>query len=206
MSVFNASSSIVSPSRRSMARLVLPSRLALKRPEGSASAAPLAKVIFTTLLYVSPVQMIPACDHTGTPRHFHSSTISGSACLIRSRISASVWPRQSFSSSILASIRREGESPSVPPVTLLFAAMVAAFSCSPATGGRPVGEDLIPLIAALENGGKQRVHDAAIAMRRFAPGRSGNRQQVIRINKVSWLYFRRCSMPEIIILRRLESL
>jgi hypothetical protein len=47
---FNASSSIVSSSRKSMARLVLPSRLALKSPDGSSSAAPLAKVIFTTFL------------------------------------------------------------------------------------------------------------------------------------------------------------
>jgi hypothetical protein len=53
-----------------MARLVLPSRLELKRPEGSSNAAPLAKVSFTTLLYVSPVQMMPACSHTGTPLHF----------------------------------------------------------------------------------------------------------------------------------------
>src|SRR5205807_2125346 len=82
MSAFNALSSIVSPSWISMARLVLPSRLELKRPEGSSSEAPLAKVIFTTVLYVSPVQMIPACDHTGTPLHFHSSTTSGSACLM----------------------------------------------------------------------------------------------------------------------------
>jgi len=43
-----------------MARRVLPSRLALKRPDGSGSEAPLAKVNFTTFLYVSPVQMIPA--------------------------------------------------------------------------------------------------------------------------------------------------
>src|SRR6476619_7001225 len=93
-----------------MARLVLPSRLALKRPEGSSSEAPLAKVIFTTALYVSPVQMIPACDHTGTPLHFHSSTTSGSACLMRIRTRASVSPRQSLSSWILASISREGES------------------------------------------------------------------------------------------------
>ena len=62
-----------------MARLVLPSRLELKRPEGSFSAAPLANVIFTTLLYVSPVQTIPSWYHVGTPLHFHSSTISGSA-------------------------------------------------------------------------------------------------------------------------------
>ena len=51
-----------------------------------ASAAPLAKVSFTTALYVSPVQMMPSCSHTGTPRipfdgfrHFTASIISGSA-------------------------------------------------------------------------------------------------------------------------------
>jgi len=50
ISAFNALSSIASPSRISIARRVLPSRLALKRPEGSSKEAPLAKVIFTTLL------------------------------------------------------------------------------------------------------------------------------------------------------------
>src|SRR6476620_5310952 len=73
-----------------MARRVLPSRLELKRPDGSSNEAPLAKVIFTTALYVSPVQMMPACSHTGTPLHFHSSTTSGSACLMRVRTSARV--------------------------------------------------------------------------------------------------------------------
>src|SRR5205807_6683404 len=100
MSAWSAFSSILSPSWKSMARLVLPSRLELKRPEGSASEAPLAKVIFTTFLYISPVQIIPACDHTGTPLHFHSSSASGSACLIRARSRASVSPRQSLSSLI----------------------------------------------------------------------------------------------------------
>ena len=50
MSAFNAFSSILSPSWKSMARLVLPSRLELKRPEGSSNEAPLAKVSFTTVL------------------------------------------------------------------------------------------------------------------------------------------------------------
>src|SRR5215468_269179 len=53
--------------------------------------------------------MIPACDQTGTPRHFHSSTTSGSACLMRNRTRASVLPLQSPSSLILASISRETE-------------------------------------------------------------------------------------------------
>src|SRR5437762_12047970 len=94
----------------SIARLTLPSRLELKRPEGSFSDAPLAKVSFTTVLYVSPVQISPLCDHTGTPLHFHSSTTSGSACLIRARSRDSILPRQSSSSSILASMSRAGDS------------------------------------------------------------------------------------------------
>src|SRR5713226_1614355 len=113
-----------------MARLVLPSRLELKRPEGSSNAAPLAKVIFTTALYVSPVQMMPACSHTGTPRHFHSSTTSGTACLMSVRTRASISPRQSPSSLILASISREGESPPFPsfePLFVFFMVVVAFF-------------------------------------------------------------------------------
>src|SRR5207244_1323482 len=115
-----------------MARLVLPSRLELKRLVGSPNEAPLAKVNFTTFLYVSPVQMIPASDHTGTPLHFHSSTTSGSACLMRRRTRASISPRQSPSSLILASISREGESPPFPfsslePLVLFFTGVAAFF-------------------------------------------------------------------------------
>src|SRR6188472_508546 len=132
MSAFNAFSSILSPSWKSMARLVLPSRLELKRPEGSSNEAPLAKVIFTTALYVSPVQMMPACSHTGTPLHFHSSTTSGSACLMRVRTRASVSPRQSVSSLILASISREGESSPFPffePLSFFLMGAIAFFMC-----------------------------------------------------------------------------
>src|SRR5437667_5322311 len=121
MSAVSAFSSILSPSWKSMARLVLPSRLELKRPEGSGSEAPLAKVIFTTFLYVSPVQIMPACDHTGTPAiefdgflHFTSSTTSGSACLMRIRIRASVSPRQSH----------EEDSPPFPSFEPLFVMVV----------------------------------------------------------------------------------
>src|SRR6266516_6491389 len=53
--------------------------------------------------------MIPACDHTGVPLHFHSSTTSGSACLMRVRSRESVSPRQSPSSLILASINSDGD-------------------------------------------------------------------------------------------------
>src|SRR5207253_5758362 len=81
----NASASSTSPSRMSMARRVFPSRLELKSPRGSSKEAPRAKVSLTTCLYASPVQTIPAWDHTGTPNgllgllHLHSSTMSGSA-------------------------------------------------------------------------------------------------------------------------------
>ncbi len=50
MSAVSAFLSSLSPSWKSIARLTLPSRLELKRPDGSASDAPLGKVIFTTFL------------------------------------------------------------------------------------------------------------------------------------------------------------
>src|SRR5436305_5238978 len=98
----NAVASTSSPSWMSIARRTFPSRLELNSPAGSGSDAPLANVSFTMLLYDSPVQMMPLCDHTGVPIHFHSSTTSGSACLMSLRIRASVCPRQSPSSAILS--------------------------------------------------------------------------------------------------------
>src|SRR5688572_31498605 len=84
----------------SIARRVLPSRLELKRPDGSGSVAPLAKVSFTAFLYVSPVQTMPSCDQTGTPAiafdgffHFRSSIMSGSASMMSARMRASVSSR-----------------------------------------------------------------------------------------------------------------
>src|SRR5687767_9213023 len=116
MRAFRAFSSSLSPSRKSMARLTLPSRLELKRPEGSFSEAPLAKVIFTTFLYVSPVQISPLCDQTGVPPHFHSSATSGSAFLISARSRESILPLQSPRSLILASISSDGDSPFFDPL------------------------------------------------------------------------------------------
>src|SRR5947208_15929018 len=110
-----AASLIVSPSWMSMARLTFPSRLELNRPEGSFNAAPLANVILTTFLYVSPVQTMPPWDQTGVPgdvalAHFHSSTISGSAACMISRTFASVFPRQSPSSLIFWSMNAGADS------------------------------------------------------------------------------------------------
>src|SRR3954447_16649893 len=45
--------------------------------------------------------MMLACDQTGVPIHFNSSTTSGSASLMSLRILARVFPRQSPSSAIL---------------------------------------------------------------------------------------------------------
>src|SRR5262249_42530114 len=76
--------------------------------------------------------MMPSRSHTGTPsiafdgfRHFTSSTMSGSASLIRLLIRASVSPRQSLSSLILASISREGEPALFSSFAPLFLFMVA---------------------------------------------------------------------------------
>src|ERR1700687_3226169 len=99
----------------SIARLVFPSRLELKSLAGSFNEAPLANVSFTTDLYVSPVQMIPSCDHVGVPglvafTRFTSPTTSGSACLMSLRILLKVSPRQSPRSAIILSIRLESDS------------------------------------------------------------------------------------------------
>src|SRR6185295_5977851 len=96
----------------SMARLTFPSRLELNSLAGSFKEAPLWKVSFTIDLYDSPVQMPPSWDHTGVPIHFHSSTTSGSACLISLRIRARVFPRQSPSSAILFVMSSEADGPS----------------------------------------------------------------------------------------------
>src|SRR5215831_1859193 len=110
MRSFKAFSSTVSPSWMSMARLTFPSRLELNRPEGSFNLAPLANVILTTFLYVSPVQTMPPWEKMGVPIHFHSSTISGSAWCKIWRTFASVFPRQSPSSLIFSSINAEADS------------------------------------------------------------------------------------------------
>src|SRR5512140_1807192 len=95
----------------SMARLTLPSRLELKSLAGSFKEAPLWKVSFTIDLYDSPVQIPPSWDHTGVPIHFHSSTTSGSASVMRARILARVTPLQSPSSAILSLLSVEAGLP-----------------------------------------------------------------------------------------------
>src|SRR5205814_200533 len=129
-SALNASASTFSPSWMSIALRVLPSKLELKRRDGSGMLAPRANVSFTTFEYVSPVQTIPWCDQTGTPAiafegflHFRSSIISGSASRISARMRARVWPRHPppplLKSRIRWSMSREaGASAFVPAFAL----------------------------------------------------------------------------------------
>src|SRR5581483_7192481 len=105
----------------SIARRALPPRLALKSLPVSFSDAPFGNVSLTTSLYVSPVQTIPLCDQTGTPglvgfTHFHSSTICGAAALMTARTRRRVSPRQSPSSRMRSSIRRDADLPSCEAV------------------------------------------------------------------------------------------
>src|SRR6187200_2806321 len=75
--------------------------------------------------------MIPSWYHTGTPRYFHFSTTSGSACLTIFRIRARVSPRQSPSSSIRVLIRAAGDFPPFPsfePAVALVALAVFFFA------------------------------------------------------------------------------
>src|SRR5277367_1744528 len=106
----------LSPSKRSIARHVPPSRPALKSLSGSGRRAPFEKVSFTLSLWALPTAIIPSRDHTGLPIHFHSSMISRSASRMVLRTVASVLPRQSLSDSINRSIRSDGFMDFVPPI------------------------------------------------------------------------------------------
>src|SRR6478672_11082014 len=53
--------------------------------------------------------MIPACSHVGTPRHFQSSTTSGTAWVIVFRTFARASPRQSPRSTIRSSMSDDGD-------------------------------------------------------------------------------------------------
>src|SRR5438105_8851027 len=69
--------------------------------------------------------MMPSCDQTGVPgvvglTHFHSSTTSGSACLMSLRILPSVFPRQSPSSAILVEMSSDADWPWLGPDFFMF--------------------------------------------------------------------------------------
>src|SRR5467141_550319 len=64
--------------------------------------------------------MMPSCDQTGVPIHFHSSTTSGSASLISLRILLRVSPRQSPSSAILFEMSSDADWPWLAPDFFMF--------------------------------------------------------------------------------------
>src|SRR5947207_6185710 len=124
MRFFRARSLILSPSKKSIARHVLPPKPALKSLSVSGRLAPWAKVSFTLSLWALPTAIIPSRDHTGLPIHFHSSIISPSASTMLLRMLASVLLRQSVSPAISWSIRSDGF------IGSLYLAFLFRFSCS----------------------------------------------------------------------------
>src|SRR5262245_43877229 len=64
--------------------------------------------------------MMPSCDHTGVPIHFHSSTTPGSASLMSVRILPRVLPRQSPSSAILFEMSSDADRPWLAPDFFMF--------------------------------------------------------------------------------------
>src|SRR5215510_2209411 len=97
---FNADSSILSFSVKSIARVAFASRPALNNRFGSFKEAPLKKLSFTWSLKAPAAQTMPLLVHTAVP-HFHSSVTFGAVSRINLRNRASSLPRQSPSSSII---------------------------------------------------------------------------------------------------------
>src|SRR5258705_10109099 len=64
--------------------------------------------------------MMPSCDQTGVPIHFHSSSTFGSTCLMSLRILLRVFPRQSPSSAILFEMSSDAGWPWLAPDFFMF--------------------------------------------------------------------------------------
>src|SRR3982074_2032953 len=141
MRFFRARSSILSPSKKSIARLALLSRPALKSLSGSGRLAPWAKVSFTFPLWALATAIIPSRDHTGLPIHFHSSIISRSASRMLLRMLANVLPRQSVSSAISWSIRSDGF---ISFLYLEFLALIVPASIFPRQYLLQIRKELLP--------------------------------------------------------------
>ncbi|MNC93399.1 hypothetical protein D3C83_100170 [compost metagenome] len=66
------------------------------------------------------MQMMPSCDQTGVPIHFHSSTTSGSASLMSLRILLNVFPRQSPRSAIFFEMSSDADSNWLAPDSFML--------------------------------------------------------------------------------------
>src|SRR5438093_5501558 len=73
--------------------------------------------------------MMPSCDQTGVPIHFHSSTTSGSASLMSLRILLRVSPRQSPSSAILFEMSSDADWPWLAPDLFMFSSKKTVTAC-----------------------------------------------------------------------------
>src|SRR5205823_8524136 len=80
--------------------------------------------------------MMPSCDQTGVPIHFHSSTTSGSASLISLRILLRVFPRQSPSSAILFEMCSDADGPWLAADSFMFSPYLSRLVPLTPPGGR----------------------------------------------------------------------
>src|SRR5450631_4644614 len=64
--------------------------------------------------------MMPSCDQTGVPIHFHSSTTAASASLISLRTLARDFPRQSASSAMLFEMSSDADWRSLTAAFFMF--------------------------------------------------------------------------------------
>ena len=126
--IFRARALILSPSKKSIARLALRSRSALKSLSGSGRLAPWAKGKLH-LLFVG----VGDRDHSVVRPHRASHPLpfldySRSASRMLLRMLANVLPRQSVSSVISWSIRSDGSLAYFPLIAVPFAVMHSVFS------------------------------------------------------------------------------
>src|SRR5882762_9734775 len=113
--------------------------------------------------------MMPPCDQTGVPIHFHSSTTSGSASFMSLRILPRVFPRQSPSSAILFEMSSDAGWPWLATDFFMFSSwkfqIYQSHSRRPAEGNK--------------------LADAAVPQVQAAPGKNSYDQRNRRARRVS---------------------
>src|SRR5260370_41411186 len=95
--------------------------------------------------------MMPSCDQTGVPIHFHSSTTSGSASLMSLRVLPRFLPRQSPSSAILFEMSSDADWPWVATDFFMFSSwkfqIYQSHSRRPAEGNQ-LADAAVPQVQA----------------------------------------------------------
>src|SRR5882724_13414502 len=121
--------------------------------------------------------MMPSCDQTGVPIHFHSSTTSGSASLTSLRMLLRVSPRQSASSAIRFEMSSDADWPWLAPDFFMLASWKFQTAFIRHAAARPAPDSRRPAE-------RNKLADATVPQVQAAPGENSYDQRNRRACRV----------------------